>query len=71
MNSLLQYVTDQAARVQLYWRCRSALMQGHMARVFMQSRTYKEGTPEYDAWLLGIDGVLSIYITTDFKVQAL
>ncbi len=70
MIDLFGYLTNQAARLQLYWHCRAALMQGHMARVFMKSMTYPEGSQEHEAWLLGKSGVLAIYITTDFKVQA-
>lgn len=62
-------IADTWCRVNMYWRCRAALMQGHMARVFMRSREYPEGTPEHEAWLMGIDGVMAIRIDNDFKVQ--
>lgn len=69
MNNWLQQFADWRTRIDLYWRCRAALHQGHMARVFMQSLEYEKGTPEYAAWLMGIEGVLAIRITDDFQVE--
>lgn len=66
---LIQHLADWRARVALYWSCKAALNQGHMARVFMESVEYEPGTQEHAAWLMGIRGVLAIRITDDFKVQ--